>query len=220
MEPEKYIKCPYCSNVFNYDENHPPTCTSNYCNEQILWCFGCGESNKKYSNSQLKKEDKARCYECVLGNKIDKYQLYDYLCYNYSDKIQNININRQLKHYIGALNLDATYELLLAGANPNYKRQQVFQPNSFYCYLLYNADGTECTEEDDEQPTTPLKLAVFRFSDCCLEEKDKFVIIEIAKLLIRFGANKEEARKYYEMRYGIPNKYEGLWFTLYMVLSN
>ena len=216
MEAEKYIRCPYCSNLFNYNENHPMTCTSNYQDGKILWCFGCGESNKEYSSSQTQKEDKARCTECVSGNKIHKYEPYDYLYYsNYNNNIQNININKQLEHSVGCLELDITNELLMAGANPNYKRQLTFRP-----YLLYNADGTECPEEDDEQPTTSLKLCVFRFSDCCLEEKDKIVIIEIAKLLIRFGANKEEAIAYYKMRYGIPDKTNDLFHTLYMALSS
>jgi hypothetical protein len=48
MEAKKYIRCPYCSNLFNYNENHPMTCTSNYQDDKILWCFGCGEPNKKY----------------------------------------------------------------------------------------------------------------------------------------------------------------------------
>jgi hypothetical protein len=187
--------------------------------KNILWCFGCGEPNKKYSSSQIRKEDKARCYECVSGNKIHKYEPYDHLCYYSYDNIQIANINKQLEYYTGMLDLVAIYKLLLAGANPNYKRQCVFRGNNmFKTYRLYNADGSESPEEDDEQPTTPLKLCVFKFS--CLEEKDKFVIIEIAKLLIKFGANKEEAIAYYKMIYGIPDKNNELLYTLYMVLNS
>lgn len=64
-------------------------------------------------------------------------------------------------------------------------------------------------------------MCIFMFSDIILEEKDRLLIIEIAKLLIKFGANKYKAKEFYIRRYGNPSKYNGgPWFTFYMLLCD
>mmetsp|Transcript_44487 Transcript_44487/g.69571 ORF Transcript_44487/g.69571 Transcript_44487/m.69571 type:complete len:109 (+) Transcript_44487:252-578(+) len=68
---------------------------------------------------------------------------------------------------------------------------------------LYREDGHELPEEDVVQPTTPLKLCVFRFSDCLLSNEQRLSLLSIAGLLIEHGADKESALQYYEDRYGI-----------------
>ena len=45
-------------------------------------------------------------------------------------------------------------------------------------------------------------MCVFKLSDCTLTEVDKQHLIEIVKILIKYGANKEDAKKYFEKRYG------------------
>jgi hypothetical protein len=63
--------------------------------------------------------------------------------------------------------------------------------------LSYNIDGSEKSEIDKYHPTTPLKMCVFRFSDCYVNDFDRLTIIKIAKLLIQFGASVDDAKEYY-----------------------
>ena len=75
--------------------------------------------------------------------------------------------------------------------------------------LVYNSDGTERPEIDEYQPTTPLKLCVFRYSDCMLREPDLLNIRNMCTLLIKYGANDFEAAiKLFESRYGKCENYE------------
>ena len=220
MSLEQYIKCPYCSKTIKNNENHFNICTPNYINEKLLWCFSCGKTNKIYTSSQLAKEDKARCSDCVKNNIINKFEPYDYL-YELSRSDKNQNINKQLENAVAQLNLTKVCELLLLNVNLNYVRQ-----DTFFCsikqkrLLSYNADGSEKPDFDENQPTTPLKLCVFRFSDCLNSESDRSTIIKISEELIKFGASAIEGKEYYESRYGIPASTDGLWYTFYKLLCN
>jgi hypothetical protein len=104
-------------------------------------------------------------------------------------------------------------------ANVNY-----IQQDTFFCpikrkhLLSYNADGSEKLNFNENQPTTPLKMCVFRFSDHELNEHDRSVIIEIAKLLIKFGASTINAKECYESRYLTPIIEKELWYTFYKLL--
>lgn len=183
----------------------------------MLWCYTCGEKDKSYTQSQLKKEDKARCNDCIESENTKKFEPYDYLHqHKISDKN---NIHKQLMDAISAMNLDKVIVLLSMGANPNYIKQETFYCPVKHKHLLsYNADGSEKTDFEEEQPTTPLKLCVFCFSD---PSSNKSVIIEIAKQLIKFGASIDEGKEYYLLRYSAAaTPAEGLWYTFYKLLCN
>jgi len=209
MSQIQYIKCPYCSKTVSYNENHLNICIPNYVDGILLNCYSCGKQNKKYSNSQLTKEDKARCIDCVSNDIKTKFMPYRHLYINeYHREHYDVNntIDKQLEFAVGELNLPKVNELLEIGANPNYNRQDTFQPiNKFIRLLSYNADGSEKPENDDIQPSTPLKLCVFRFSDCDLTCSQRSTLIKIAEQLIKYGASAIEAKEYYECRYGTPD---------------
>jgi hypothetical protein len=218
MSEEHYIKCPYCSQTVKYEGSHLDMCTPNYIDGQLLWCFSCGEKNKKYSTSQLAKEDKARCLDCVKAGKIDKFKPYAHFETIYDEKYSSID--KQLELAVGNLELEKVQELLLLNANPNYTRQDTFLcPIRYKRFFCYNIDGSEKTEIDKCQPTTPLKMCVFRSSDCCLTDLERLKIIEIAKQLINSGASVSEAKEYYESRYGVCETGEP-WGKLYKLLCN
>lgn len=219
---EKYVKCKYCSNLYNYKDNHVQNCNVNYDEmNRILSCFSCGEKDKEYSKSQLAKEDKARCTNCVTNNNRQKFSNFAYLYYNDYDNIELMTKEAQLKYYVGELNLHQVTELLQQNANTNYIRQAGFLDNYDGLWLRwYNIDGSEKPEQDNnnEQPTTPLKLCVFRFSDCTIEEEDRVIILKIAQLLIDYGANKEDPLQYFIKRYGEQPVENGIWYNFYNLL--
>ena len=92
-------------------------------------------------------------------------------------------------------------KLLNAGANPNCARQKDAYYKSMYI-KLYTLDEHPILQYDIDQPTTPLKLVVFRISDCMLKDIDLVQFKKIAKLLINAGANVDEAILYIHHRYG------------------
>jgi len=113
MSEPQYIKCPYCTKTFNYNEHHLEDCIQNYKDGTLLWCCTCGEKDKSYTQSQLKKEDKARCNDCIESENTKKFEPFDYLHQNkISDKN---NINKQLMDAISAMNLDKVIVLLSMG---------------------------------------------------------------------------------------------------------
>jgi DNA-directed RNA polymerase subunit RPC12/RpoP len=103
MSEDLYIKCPYCTKIVFYNEKHLETCTQNYIDDMLLWCYSCGEKNKKYSNTQLAKENKARCDDCIKSGKMTKFEPYDYL---YELTFSNKNHSgKQLINAVAKLNL-------------------------------------------------------------------------------------------------------------------
>lgn len=220
----KYIKCPHCSKIFNYKDNHLDNCTPNYVNDTLLCCFSCGEKNNNYSSSQLKKEDKARCMVCVSNNRIQKFEPYDYLHRSVRGKINLESINKKLIHAISTNDLEKVLELLSLNANPNYVIQDTFCYSNYRECFIYNADGSEKPMPDEFQPTTPLKMCVFSFSDllidCSLTEYYKLIKIKIAESLIKYGASTIGAREFYLHRYGTSPPKKPLWCEFYKVLFN
>ena len=220
MSVDQYVKCPYCSETVKYNENHLELCTPNYIDETLLWCYSCGEKDKKYSNTQLaKKEDKARCNDCLKSDKTYKFEPYNYL---YKDTVHSKSHNgKKLMASVAKINLKEVNELLLLNVNVNYIRQDtIYCPVKHKHFLSYNADGSEKPNIEEQQPNTPLKMCVFRFSDFELSDSERLEIIKIAKQLIKFGALPTEAKKYYESRYPIPVIKEKLYYHFYKVLCD
>ena len=56
--------------------------------------------------------------------------------------------------------------------------------------------------DDTHQPTTPLRMVVFRISDSFLVDDDLKEFSEIAKLLLQYGAEPTPAQLLAQLRYG------------------
>lgn len=222
MEHNAYIICEYCGILIHVGSNHIALCSNNHTqnyseNIGILKCYSCGLANQSYSNSQIRKESRARCQICVKNNIITKHMPYKELAF-----CGISNINTKLYNSIWKINYDKVKELLTNGANPNYICQDFADVNNVY-RALYNFDGIIKSCNDVTQPTTPLKLCVFKFSDCMLTQEKQPELIKIAKLLIIHGANTTDAVKYFESRYGkksITTMPYSVWYIFYELLKN
>jgi hypothetical protein len=89
--------------------------------------------------------------------------------------------------------VDLVDDYLKAGANPNYNNEEPYRGGNV------NDVGYVGIEH---QPTTPLKMVVFRISDCMLKEPDWEEFLQITKLLLAAGADPEPAILLSEHRYG------------------
>jgi hypothetical protein len=213
MEDNKYFKCKYCSLLHHFIDlnNHNDNCINNFDNGKgILSCYSCGNENGDYSSSQLNsKGSYARCKDCVLNNKVDKYEKYGHLygLFMNPNEIKFKHINDHLNYSVNTLNINNVKQLLDQDADPNYIRQDSFKHGSVNVNWYLN-DGTEKPEIDETQPTTPLKLCVFRISDCMLTDENSQAIVEIAKVLIQNNATKIEALEYFKYRYGVREEDE------------
>jgi hypothetical protein len=92
------------------------------------------------------------------------------------------HLDEALMQAVERFDVEKVHACLRAGANPNY---------------VYEWDG-----DNTHQPTTPLRMVVFRISDNFLEDEDLNEFAEIAKLLIQYGAEVEPARQLARLRYG------------------
>ena len=101
------------------------------------------------------------------------------------------NRNEKLMLAIESCDVKAVRIYLLQGANPNYSRLK---------------------DEDEPQgyiqPTTPLRMVMFRISDAMIDENQINQFGEIAKLLLEFGADPAPAMQIAESRYGKYNPNE------------
>ena len=99
--------------------------------------------------------------------------------------MDNHEINEKLMEAVESFNWHAVKEYLDRGANPNYCRfKDEDSPNGLM------------------QPTTPLRMVMFRISDCDLTDQDLGQFREIAKLLVEYGADTKPAMQIAEVRYG------------------
>jgi hypothetical protein len=86
----------------------------------------------------------------------------------------------------------------------NYRRPRQILLNREY-YYEYDDQGTLLSELDPGQPNTALKMAIFRLSDCMLQDSDRGTLVEIARHLVCAGAELQEAVGFFESRYGCPD---------------
>ena len=115
------------------------------------------------------------------------------------------NINDQLMDAVAFYNVKAVQDCLEKGADPNY---------------------TLHTDEEEPdgyiQPTTPLRLVMFRISDCLLEDEHLKLFAEIATILLRHGADPKPAMKIAESRYGkyYPGDEKSAFMDVWRIVAN
>jgi DNA-directed RNA polymerase subunit RPC12/RpoP len=223
MENNYYIKCPHCSQLISFGEiKHG--CFKNYdfVNEQILFCYSCGNNNKKYSKAQKNKNEYARCVDCVLNKYTKQFEICN------TEIIRKQEINKLLNESVCSINLQECEKLLKNGANPNYKRH--LQISSFF---IYDSCGNEI-HDTINQPSNLIQLCILRLSDCMLTNIDVNNLLLIYELLIAFGAYvTQNDIDYFTQRYGTPRdsieveydsieqlEYAQMWDQMYKSLIN
>lgn len=197
---DKYIKCPKCAKLCNYKENHFENCTVdepiiNYVNGINLCCYTCGRKDVNYSPSELENPEKARCRECESSCITERCYKYDYLWSARTDQIHKLDLNKQLLYYTNEWNIPKMKEVLEKGANPNYEYiQDYYRGHGRFYLLYYNEDGSEMFAEDKKIRDSAINYCIteFRF---CENDKQRNKIIEMAKLLIEFGADKIKGKE-------------------------
>jgi len=195
-----HLQCPYCG-MF-YLMNEQPLCHDEHENNcavplpqfdayisheefaDAIECYTCGKKGNIFTNSQMKKSI-IRCIDCVSKNVKERFQKYH--------KIPTIN--DELHDAVSNHDLENVKKLLSKGANPNHVRHNYIYYKNKNVYT-YFSDGTEEPDDSLNQPTTPLKLVVFRICDCTLNDNDIDEFAQIAKVLLEAGADKNQAMIY------------------------
>jgi hypothetical protein len=98
---------------------------------------------------------------------------------------EQYKLNEELMRAVEAFDIEAVKNCLERGADPNY----TLHPDED------KSDGTM-------QPTTPLRMVMFRISDCDLPKEGFSQYKEIARLLLHHGADPKPAMQIAEHRYG------------------
>jgi len=134
---------------------------------------------KEYEEYCIKEEKLNQ--ECLLAGKY----WYKIRFFPEIDKISDpiLKINKKLTLAVCYHHINGVIEFLDQGGDPNYIRDSPVQEESY-------------------QPTTPLKLVVFRISDCMLTNSDLDDYGIIAKLLLDAGADPIPAMELLNHRYG------------------
>lgn len=211
-----FTKCKHCNELHEYSKiaEHMENCFPNWNKEiGLICCYSCellySENKMFFTSSQLSKEHLARCKNCIINN-ISKYAKYYYNYYPNcikENELSNVSLNKQLEYYVFESNWEKINTLLLQGANPNYKNQLIMSDptNSHKKILIYDINGLE-KENNDYQPNTPLNICIFYLSNCVNTDADLENLYNIIKLLIKFGANKQDGLNFYKSRYGKINQ--------------
>jgi hypothetical protein len=112
----------------------------------------------------------------------------------------------ELMAAVSAYDVPRVAAALRAGANANYRRED------------HVVDGI--------QPTSPLRLVLFRISDCFLTEEDLGAFAQIASMLLEAGADPHETLPMAEWRYGAyeppgpNNSNESAFNKVYGIVAN
>ena len=99
--------------------------------------------------------------------------------------MENRDYNKELVDAVSDFNVSAVKDCLGNGADPNY-----------------NIELPGGVSDGIIQPSTPLKLVMFRISDCLLDDSDLKQFLEITKILLSYGADPKPAMEIAESRYG------------------
>jgi hypothetical protein len=210
---EQCFKCPYCGHIISTacgkwrnhlfpmsllshglrHDQHPHGCPIEPSGNGQCYTCGCTSTENPITTSQRNRYgSRARCTLCIRNLITDRHKIY-------TEK-QPVD---ELLEAVSNADIDQVGTLLEKGVDPNGRCQLRTYDNISDRYVeVWNADGTPYLDTDEHQPNSPLKMVVFRISDCMLEEDDLLGFKSIAKLLIAAGADRKVAMDYAKARYG------------------
>jgi hypothetical protein len=115
-----------------------------------------------------------------------------------------LSLNEQLILAVTYHNVAETLACLERGADPNY-----------------DSLAGKTARERKNQPYTPLRLVMFCISDSLLEDNDLRAHAEVAKILLKFGADPKPAMELAEERYGKynPDRGESLFMNVWHIVA-
>jgi len=202
-DPPLFLRCPYCAALFpvapnsdgaRHDDNPPLFCRAPLPGA----CFACGAAVgcaafSATQRARVASGEPGFCAACVAARARARYE-----------PPPPPPLPGALLHdAVGAGDVARVRELLAGGADANAARQASAPVRGVWRGLFFS-DGAPAPEADpdDEQPTTPLKLAGFRIADGSLGEDQLADFESIARELLRFGADARPALRFMERRYG------------------
>ncbi len=111
-----------------------------------------------------------------------------------------LTVHQELMEAVERLDVAAVQSALARGADANWRR------------------SAEESDEDN-QPTTPLRMVMFRLSDCGLSDEERGIFGDIARILLAAGADPVSAAAIAEARYGQydaqqqqpPTPFQAVW---------
>ena len=216
MTSDKYLLCEYCGELFpkdfegkrhdTYSDGCPNGLNDDETYEKEYPCFSCNSFENAKSNSQKTRGWKGRCKICVKDKNYSRYKHFPYT---------DISKKHPVSLFNDALcdaDIEKVKEYISAGIDPNVKRQLWEHDQLLSRYLpIWKNDGSIYEEVSKAQPITPLKLVVFRISDCFLDVDDLQRFKAVAEILVEAGADKIEAIAYAKRRYGeLEKNFENL----------
>ena len=199
-----HFRCPYCGTLFpvapdNNGERHddPPL----HCRAPLpAACFACGTpangGGGAFSATQrarIAAGEPGYCVACTAARMRARHELPP----------PPLPPGEALHDAVGAGDAARVRELLASGASANATRQAGAVVRGAW-RPLFLPSGDPAPEEDlqDAQPVTPLKLAGFRVSDSMLGAAELAAFEDIARELVRQGADARSALRFMERRYG------------------
>ncbi|KAJ3178849.1 hypothetical protein HDU85_005042 [Gaertneriomyces sp. JEL0708] len=207
MSGQKYLLCEYCRAFYLKDphgeerrhDQYPDGCATGIdYGGNVSNCYSCCEATRRITSSQRYKHGpRARCADCIEKGKTARCKQFDSFMMAAKTRAY------MLREAVAEADVEAVTRCLSSGYDPNMKQQLVeFDEISDRFLPIWNSDKSVYESNQQDQPTTPLKLVVFRLSDCTLKAEDFRRYKVITQLLLDAGGDRAEAVRYAKYRFG------------------
>jgi len=218
-----YIRCVYCG-VLTQDLDHVSACPWDGMNEigEPEKCYSCGKTGQSYSASQWTR-DHPRCKTCVAANKTRRHQPFYFEAF--ANHLSCDIGFQELRSACFTGRYDTVLSLIEQGINPHIvpvKTTNRVHFDSVYSkafhepsgityrvfsyapppYIVYDEKGQALEDRDENDPYNLLRACVFGVANIMLDDEHRWSMAKIATLLIEHGLDKNDARAYFESRYG------------------
>ncbi|KAI8995796.1 hypothetical protein BC832DRAFT_595936 [Gaertneriomyces semiglobifer] len=207
MSGPKYLLCEFCGAFYLKDahaeerrhDQYPDGCAAGIdYGGNISDCYSCcGNTHQITSSQRSKHGPRARCVACIEKGETARFKKFDTFM-RAAKTPAHI-----LREAVAETDVEAVERCLSRGYDPNMKQQLVeFDEINGRFLPIWNADGSVYERNEQDQPTTPLKLVVFRLSDCTLKPEDFRRYKVITQVLLDTGGDRAEAVRYAKYRFG------------------
>lgn len=225
-----HVCCVYCGTLTQDLVDHLSRCSWDGMNEigEPEKCYSCGKTDQSYSASQWT-EDHPRCKACVKAGKKSRhlsfyfeafrnhpsfdvrFQALRWACFEgrYEDALALLEEGVD-PHIVTAktihidVYIDGVDDLYTSPSYNIFHEDSgiLYRVNHFVHFILYDERGQVIEDWSKDQPYNLLRACVFGISNISLEDRNKWAMVKLASLLIEKGLDKDDAKAYFESRYG------------------
>lgn len=203
-DPRIRLRCPFCLDLLTILEMAEHRSAANGCPKPLysdgegIYCFTCGASNgdvfSMAQKSRAEKGSSARCNDCIAKGLQSRFR----------PPIQypaRWAAGQRLMHFVSAINVEGVREML-EGHGADIANHNRHLDLGLIHGHAWDEQGLPWPDTDKFQPFSPLRMVVFRISDCCLSLGDLKQFLLIAQLLIDAGSDPVDAAAFLQQRYG------------------